>query len=740
MLKSIINVSPRFHISIAEAPSEYKDFIGSKIRMFLRYNLTHTLNSQFKITPLKQRFPVEKAIWQTLLTDPDKNFDHFVRGTNIDTLLWIKADKSHKRFKLIAFSDQTRTKRQPLCNFPINSIEPIPVTELNRFARIISLFALAQSSPAAIYQNPNSAYIEKLEQLAKNIDLKEDLASLMPRSFIFTLKLLHAWSLYITGVAHSDTAKLGRAIRAYEDLITQWPKERPLREKGQLLSNYSDLCFYYAKCVTGIEAFEKTIDVVEYAQSIYTRVESPFLWAQLQELRAKAQLVIGERLHDKEYTSSAIHSLRTVRRIWHSLNQTDRVGHTQKHIASILGSLGQSAPGTERLEQAAAAFYEATNAFSATGNLDELGDTELLLGKTHFSLGERLGSEERIHDALKNFASAKEKLHKGKKVASCLICEAQALIHLSTYHPNEHSEKNICNAVDILIKILNREINLDERFLATQLLADALGYLGSRKNSLQLLQNAIGKYNEAIEQTGCQQTSDQLGADKIVGKLNGKLARTQVQLYKITSNNTLLDNAITSYKQALARTCKQNSSKDWAVLQSELAQSYISKAKLSNGAGRELLDSAITAYRTALSVLQRNLAPLLWAQIRNKLAEALALSGAMGGGTPCLELAVESYGKALEEWTPGNAPDIRATALNNMANVLTDLGRREENSERLEQARRAFLEAYDLFSSRGNKNFAERVNRNLSAIDVMITQNFGNSSESQSLESRTSIS
>ena len=78
--------------------------------------------------------------------------------------------------------------------------------------------------------------------------------------------------------------------------------------------------------------------------------------------------------------------------------------------------------------------------------------------------------------------------------------------------------------------------------------------------------------------------------------------------------------------------------------------------------------------------------PLDWAATQNNLGNALTILDRRQDGTERLEQAVSAYRAALEERTRERVPLDWAATQNNLGNALLTLGQRENSTERLEQA------------------------------------------------------
>lgn len=720
-------------IFFADSPSGNGHYLRTRILGLVKHRLCYRSKLKLKLSPLHRRFPVEQEQWDILLRNAPEKREELLRNRNSDLLIWIKADKSNKRFKYSALSAGEPAETYSPLDIAIKELEPIPVDKVEHYTPLLALFTLAQLPvPAAENKQQRLAYSARVRELSVYLDQTiSNPPENMPANFIFILRRFQAWAWSIVGIVSEDTAKIGRAIRAYQTLITDWQGVKSDLIYGQTLSNLAALKLAQAHLITGMETYEASMDLVSDAQSILSRTRYPILWAQLQELRSEAQISMGERYSDTDSLETSIHTLQTIKRVWNAHNRTSSLAAIQSRIGDVLHILGRIIPGTERLEQATSAYYGALQAYSEISDSQLERTVRLSLAQTLIDLGERAGNKERLQEAITILSGIKTGRRDDKeKLISERLTRAHALTRIGCqYSDQSESENNLQQAISLFSEILKKPENLDiyDRLHSLEFMGMALGQLGKNTGNSSFIKRSSDCYNQALEiiENGAGSGIKKLSVPaQIKGRLYGQLARNYGWQGRSSSDITTLDHASKAYTDAIACTDREKMSRDWATLQSELAENLITASKYKNGQGSDLIDTAVQAYHKSLSALQRERAPLLWAQIKNKLAEALTLSGAMGGGTPCLELAIDSYEKALEEWKPGPSSMERATALNNMANVLADLGRREASGEKLQAAQKAFSEAYDLYSSLGQTSFAERVHDNLSAIMELAANDF----------------
>jgi tetratricopeptide (TPR) repeat protein len=178
------------------------------------------------------------------------------------------------------------------------------------------------------------------------------------------------------------------------------------------------------------------------------------------------------------------------------------------------------------------------------------------------------------------------------------------------------------------------------------------------------------------------------------------------------SGTTTLQQAVTSYREALKEFTRERSPLDWAETQDNLGTTL---ARIgARESGTETLRAAVAAYRELLEeghhipdiVLPNGLAPM-----HNNLGNALVRIGARESGTSTLQEAVAAYREALKEYKREQFPLEWASTQNNLGNAFRELGERESGAATLQRAITAYREAL-------KENTRERV-----PLDWAMTQN-----------------
>jgi tetratricopeptide (TPR) repeat protein len=173
------------------------------------------------------------------------------------------------------------------------------------------------------------------------------------------------------------------------------------------------------------------------------------------------------------------------------------------------------------------------------------------------------------------------------------------------------------------------------------------------------------------------------------GNLHHALGMTLSGIGEQTGDNSVLENAIASYRAALEERSRERVPLEWAMTQNYLGNTLKTLGERESGTAR--LEEATTAYRAALEERSRERVPLDWAVTQNNLGNALERLGERESATARtahLEAAVAAYQAALEERTRARVSLGWAQTQNNLGLALTLLGQRENGT-----ARTAHLEA-----------------------------------------------
>ena len=216
-------------------------------------------------------------------------------------------------------------------------------------------------------------------------------------------------------------------------------------------------------------------------------------------------------------------------------------------------------------------------------------------------------------------------------------------------------------------------------------LGNALATPGERESGTERLEQAVTTYTEALK----ERTRERVPLDWAMTQNN--LGNALTTLGERESRTERLEQAVTTYTEALKERTRERVPLDWAMTQNNLGTALATLGKRESGTER--LEQAVTTYTEALKERTRERVPLGWAATQNNLGNALTTLGKRESGTERLEQAVTTYTEALKERTRERVPLDWAATQNNLGNALTTLGERESRTERLEQAVTTFTEA-----------------------------------------------
>lgn len=243
-------------------------------------------------------------------------------------------------------------------------------------------------------------------------------------------------------------------------------------------------------------------------------------------------------------------------------------------------------------------------------------------------------------------------------------------------------------AVEVWRTLVGRsDLPDDRRLEAKRWLAEALGRLGARSATSELLLESIDLLEEIVE-----------GIDREEHPLEWARAKSGLgdvlwHLGNRETGNDRLEQAVRAYRSALEERTRQRVPLDWAETQSNLGVALSTLGERQRDPA--LLERAIEAFRLALEERTRERVPLAWAETQDNLGSALWPLGRQTGDTTRLKDAVAAYRSALEVWVRDRGALDWATAHNNLGTALMDLGMLEGGTARLKQAVDAYRSALE---------------------------------------------
>jgi tetratricopeptide (TPR) repeat protein len=307
---------------------------------------------------------------------------------------------------------------------------------------------------------------------------------------------------------------------------------------------------------------------------------------------------------------------------------------TEANLGAALERLGEREVGTDRLEQAVAAYQAALEPaanYYATFEEDTrdrvswviVAAIQMNLGAALETLGEREGRAARLEEAVAADRAALEEYTRDRAP----------------------------------LKWALTQINL----------GNVLQTLGEREGNTARLEEAVVAYHAALEQC----TRDQVPLQWALAQNN--LGKALWVLGNQENGTERLKQSVAAYRASLEVRTRERVPLDWAMTENNLGIALKALGERENGTAQ--LEEAVAAYRAALEEYTPDRVPLQWAQTLMNLGNALQRIGERGGGTARLEEAVASYRAALQL---DPLPIDQARDLFNMGLALVALERRQE--------------------------------------------------------------
>ncbi len=240
-------------------------------------------------------------------------------------------------------------------------------------------------------------------------------------------------------------------------------------------------------------------------------------------------------------------------------------------------------------------------------------------------------------------------------------------------------------------------------------MALALTALGSRHGDARRLDEAVAAFRAALQ----ERTRD--AAPAAWADTMNQLGHAFFAIGKNDPDGDALEAAIWAYEEALQERTREDAAYEWAQTQNNLGNAYHAIGE--RDGDPKALKQAVICYHSALEILSRDDHPFEWAGTQNNLGNALHVLGERGSsgseGVEFLETALDAHRAALTVRTKERARVDWAATRNNMGLVLTTLGARLRDPQRLQDAMDAYRDALGVFRLAGAVRYAVMAERNL---------------------------
>ncbi|MFT7253921.1 MAG: tetratricopeptide (TPR) repeat protein [Paracoccaceae bacterium] len=340
----------------------------------------------------------------------------------------------------------------------------------------------------------------------------------------------------------------------------------------------------------------------------------------------------------------------------------DQRGEALIDLGVSFGTLGERETGTDRLEQAIAAYTEALKEFTHDRAPLDWAVTQNNLGNALQTLGEREAGTDRLEQAVTAYTEA--------------------------------------------LKERTRDRDPLDWALTQSNLGTALQSLGEREAGTDRLERAVAAYTDALK----ERTRDRVPLDWAMTQNN--LGTALQTLGAREAGTERLMQAVAAYTDALKEYTRDSDPLNWAMTQNNLGNALQTLGEREAGTGR--LERAIAAFADALKEYTRDRAPLDWAMTQNNLGAALQTLGAREAGTDRLKQAIAAYTEALKERTRDRDPLGWAATMFNIA--LTHLALTAKNNfpdprPALRDALSAVDAALEVYDAEASQFYFEQASR-----------------------------
>ncbi len=256
-----------------------------------------------------------------------------------------------------------------------------------------------------------------------------------------------------------------------------------------------------------------------------------------------------------------------------------------------------------------------------------------------------------------------------------------------TFYPdNKALEKAVEHYKGLVSDDAAKNASADNRAAVADNFIYTRGNYEQHRYSANVFEDACETLEAALADSLAEPESEQSCLDQaeIHNSLGNILAARGQNLRDVDFYNQ----SITAFKNALEILSQESTPQAWAAAQSNLGTALQALGRQESDT--KLLKFSIDAYSAALLEYSRKETPQKWTTVMFQLAATFHTYGSLLKGNRTFQKSVVAYKNALAELDADNyALELVATH-NNRGAVLHHLAESEENSERLEEAIRAY--------------------------------------------------
>jgi len=421
--------------------------------------------------------------------------------------------------------------------------------------------------------------------------------------------------------------------------------------------------------------------------------------------------ILGERESGTERLEEAVAAYRSVLEVRTRGRVPLQWASTQMNLGTALTRLGERESGTERLEKAVAAFRSALEVQTRERVPLDWATTQMNIGNALARLGERESGTERLEEAVEACRNALEEWTRERVPydwAAAQINLGNALVKIGERESGTERLEEAVAAYRSVLEVRTRGRVPLEWAMTQMNLGGALFSLGERESGTERLEEAVAAYRNALREW----TRERVPLDWAATQMG--LGNALKSLGERENSTERLGEAVEAYRDALEERSRGRVPFDWAVTQMGLGNALQSLGYRESGTER--LEEAVAAYRGSLEELTQERFPHLWAMTQMNLGNALSNLGERESGVASLLEGIKAYRRALEERTRGRFPLGWAMINLNLGITLRIVGERLNIDEYLAGATEAATGALEVFSPETTPYFYEKATRLLDAL------------------------
>ncbi len=313
----------------------------------------------------------------------------------------------------------------------------------------------------------------------------------------------HANALYRQGDEKGDNAALEEAIRAYRDLLGEYPRKRAPLDWATTQNNLGNALGILGEREAGRARLEEAVAAFRTALQEYTRDRVPLQWAGTQNNLGNALLRLGERESGTARLEEAVAAYRAALQEYTREKVPLQWAMTQNNLGNALMRLGERESGTARLEEAVAAYRAALQEFTRDRVPLQWATTQNNLGVALATLGGREVGTARLEEAVAAYRDALQEWTRERVPLQWATTQNNLGTALAGLGERESGTARLEQAVaafrDALQEYTRERVPLD--WARTQNnLGNALMRLGERESGTARLEQAVAAFRDALQE------------------------------------------------------------------------------------------------------------------------------------------------------------------------------------------------------------------------------------------------